>query len=320
MKKITLVLAISIINSIFLAQGVAINETGNDPKPNSILDIDSDDKGVFFPRLTTVARINLGTSLVNTDNGMFVYDKDLLVFFYWDGIQWVQVGVGTGSDDQNMNGSGLTGTTLTIGIENGTNETVDFSAITVPTGAIMAFNLNTCPTGWAKANGTAGTPDLRGEFIRGLDDGRGINPGRILASNETGSIQSHQHTVNPPSTNTNTTGDHNHSIDPPSTNTNTTGSHSHSLTSLQFSSIDGVSPSDNVRAGGDNNGRYTQSVAGEGISTAGNHSHSLNIPSFNSNTTGDHLHSVDIDVFNSGNTGDTETRPRNIAFLYCIKQ
>ena len=41
-----------------------------------------------------------------------------------------------------------------------------------PSRAVMAFDLATCPTGWSPANGTAGAPDLRGEFIRGLDGGR----------------------------------------------------------------------------------------------------------------------------------------------------
>jgi hypothetical protein len=37
----------------------------------------------------------------------------------------------------------------------------------VPTGAIMAFNSASCPTGWTLADGTSGTPDLRGIFLRG---------------------------------------------------------------------------------------------------------------------------------------------------------
>ncbi len=36
-----------------------------------------------------------------------------------------------------------------------------------PAGAIMAFNLSSCPTGWILADGTSGTPDLRGIFVRG---------------------------------------------------------------------------------------------------------------------------------------------------------
>lgn len=67
----------------------------------------------------------------------------------------------------------------------------------VPTGAVMAFFGSTCPNGWSPANGTAngvkktdgtnGTLDLRGEFIRGLDSGRGVDTGRSLASSQDGS-------------------------------------------------------------------------------------------------------------------------------------
>jgi len=43
----------------------------------------------------------------------------------------------------------------------------DMSMGNVPAGAIMAFNSATCPTGWIPADGTSGTPDLRGIFVRG---------------------------------------------------------------------------------------------------------------------------------------------------------
>ncbi len=51
-----------------------------------------------------------------------------------------------------------------------------------PTGMVSYFNLSECPDGWVIADGLNGTPDLRGEFIRGLDNGRGIDSGRILSS------------------------------------------------------------------------------------------------------------------------------------------
>ncbi|MCK9344736.1 MAG: phage tail protein [Candidatus Pacebacteria bacterium] len=64
----------------------------------------------------------------------------------------------------------------------------------IPAGAVMHFDLATCPTGWLPANGTGGTVDLRGEFIRGLDSGRGVDAGRTLASAQGQAIQSHTHT------------------------------------------------------------------------------------------------------------------------------
>lgn len=80
---------------------------------------------------------------------------------------------------------------------------------------------NTAPTGWMKANGAAvsrttyaalfsaiGTtfgpgdgvntfnlPDLRGEFIRGWDDARGVDVGRAIGSAQAQSIQRHAHDV-----------------------------------------------------------------------------------------------------------------------------
>jgi len=38
-----------------------------------------------------------------------------------------------------------------------------------PAGAIMQFYLSSCPAGWKPADGTNGTPDLRGQFVRGLN-------------------------------------------------------------------------------------------------------------------------------------------------------
>ena len=65
----------------------------------------------------------------------------------------------------------------------------------VPSGAVIAFNLSSCPTGWSVANGTNGTADLRGDFIRGLDSGRGVDSGRSLATEQLDAFQGHSFTV-----------------------------------------------------------------------------------------------------------------------------
>ena len=89
----------------------------------------------------------------------------------------------------------------------------------LPAGKVDWFAMDTAPAGWLKANGAAvsrttysrlfsaiGTtfgvgdgsttfnlPDLRGEFMRGWDDGRGVDGSRAFGSAQGGQIQSHEH-------------------------------------------------------------------------------------------------------------------------------
>jgi microcystin-dependent protein len=96
------------------------------------------------------------------------------------------------------------------------------AAATPPAGAVMFFAMSTAPTGWLKADGalvsrttyatlfaaigttfgvgdgstTFGLPDLRGEFIRGFDDGKGTDSGRVFGAGQASQMQSHTHTFN----------------------------------------------------------------------------------------------------------------------------
>ena len=151
-------------------------------------------------------------------------------------------------------------------------------------GAVMFFAQNSAPTGWLKANGAAisrttyaalfaaigttfgvgdgsttfGVPDLRGEFPRGWDDGRGIDSGRGIGTAQAQDHQSHTHTVTDPG--------HQHNI------------------------------------------QYYQSTGG-GEAAASAQILNSAIGNTVSATTG----------ITISNTGGTETRPRNIALLACIK-
>ncbi|MDM9310767.1 tail fiber protein [Escherichia coli] len=79
----------------------------------------------------------------------------------------------------------------------------------LPVGVPVPWPSATPPTGWLKCNGAAFSaeeypelakayptnklPDLRGEFIRGWDDGRGVDPSRNLGSSQTDQLQNHGH-------------------------------------------------------------------------------------------------------------------------------
>lgn len=77
----------------------------------------------------------------------------------------------------------------------------------VPAGTIVMWGSYNLPSGWVICNGDPTTPypnlapifgsnlpDLRGEFVRGLDQGKGADPGRGLLSWQAGDIQEHTHT------------------------------------------------------------------------------------------------------------------------------
>ena len=88
-----------------------------------------------------------------------------------------------------------------------------------PTGSVTYYASSTIPTGWLRANGaevsrttyadlyavigetygagdgstTFELPDLRGEFVRGFDDGRGVDTGRVLGSAQQDEFGEHRH-------------------------------------------------------------------------------------------------------------------------------
>lgn len=102
----------------------------------------------------------------------------------------------------NLSGKDVAGLLTYLGLGEGS---------ALPVGVPVPWPSATPPTGWLKCNGAAFSaeeypelakayptnklPDLRGEFIRGWDDGRGIDAGRVLLSIQTGMLEKHRHPV-----------------------------------------------------------------------------------------------------------------------------
>ncbi|EFH9480295.1 phage tail protein [Escherichia coli] len=102
----------------------------------------------------------------------------------------------------NLSGKDVAGLLTYLGLGEGS---------ALPVGVPVPWPSATPPTGWLKCNGAAFSaeeypelakayptnklPDLRGEFIRGWDDGRGIDKGRILLSCQSFAFQDHAHAL-----------------------------------------------------------------------------------------------------------------------------
>ncbi|EFG2690504.1 phage tail protein [Escherichia coli] len=100
----------------------------------------------------------------------------------------------------NLSGKDVAGLLAYLGLGEGS---------ALPVGVIVPWPSATPPTGWLKCNGavfsaveypklakvypTNKLPDLRGEFIRGWDDGRGIDAERTLLSIQNGGVELHTH-------------------------------------------------------------------------------------------------------------------------------
>ena len=183
----------------------------------------------------------------------------------------------------------------TAKIANGavTQEKLNSSVTLVPTGAVMPFAMNSAPSGWLAANGSAvsrttyaglftaigttyGTgdgsttfnlPDLRGYFVRGAGTNSDGTAAGTFGAKQADAVIAHTHSG--------TTG-------------NDSPDHTHSLW--------GFGGTTNGLGGGGH--QFTQTTSTSGASTR--HQHAFTTSS-------------------QSPAGTTETRPANIALLYCIK-
>ena len=180
-----------------------------------------------------------------------------------------------------------------------------------PVGTVIWYAGSTAPAGYLKCNGDSiangsGTtqsitadfstlyaivgsslPDLRGEFVRGWDDGKGTDSGRSIRSTQTNQNKQHNHS----------------------------GSSSSSTASTSLTgNVKGISES--FTNAGTASGVFTKGGSFTAGDTPSGHSDSGNCSQFSFD--GSHSHTTTTSV-TIANEGGNETRPRNVALLACIK-
>src|ERR1035437_8428703 len=141
------------------------------PNPSALVDMTSTTQGLAIPRMTTVQRYAIAAPAA----GLLVYDINLKGVYYYDGAIW--------------------------------------DCLNNPAGTIQHFANATAPHGYLECNGQSvstttypelfaaigylyggsgaafNVPDLRGQFVRSYDDGRNVDPGRVMGSFQAGSVR-----------------------------------------------------------------------------------------------------------------------------------
>ncbi len=188
----------------------------------------------------------------------------------------------------------------------------------VPTGSVFCVAYATIPSGYLECNGAAksrtefaalfakiGTlwgdgdgsstfnlPDLRGEFVRGYDNGRGVDNGRSPWGNQGDSNKQHDHTFSGTSS---AAGSHTHWVFWTG-NANEGRLYDHAGDS--YAAVTGSYVGNDPRQDAEIGAR-SGSTANAGIT----------------NSTGSHQHTITGSIGQEG----SESRPRNVAMIYIIK-
>jgi len=192
-----------------------------------------------------------------------------------------------------------------------TNAELEFSTVQgVPSGSVFCMAVATVPSGYLECNGAAvsrttysalfaviGTaygsgngsstfnlPDLRGEFVRGFDNGKGTDSGRSIATSQSAQNASHNHSI------------------------------SLSGTTSTKSLTGGIRKiSEGFNANGSASGVFTKTQDGTNSITESASTSPVGGVDFD----GSHNHTFSA----SGTSGSQggEARPRNIAMMYIIK-
>lgn len=70
--------------STLFGQGVGINNTNSTPDASAMLDVNSTDKGILIPRMTTTQR----TAISSPATGLLVFDNTSTSFWFYNGAAW----------------------------------------------------------------------------------------------------------------------------------------------------------------------------------------------------------------------------------------
>lgn len=174
LKKCYLLSFFVVLSFAANAQKVAL-KVGTNPTtidPSAVLEIESTTKGFAMPRMTNTQRKAIAAPI----EGLQVYDTTLKGIYIYDGLKWDCGNNPAGSVNYFANSTAPNGYLECNGQSVNRNTYAElFAAIGIVYGA-------------GNGSTTFNLPDLRGEFVRGLDKGRGVDAGRLIGTKQKASI------------------------------------------------------------------------------------------------------------------------------------
>lgn len=128
MKFFTVLYAVFLLNFTANAQ-VSINSDGTAPSSTSMLDVQSTNRGVKFPRMTTAQRKAITVTVA--DAGLMLYDTDQAVLYMYDGEQWIPFAMASGKQPR-MKEKFATGISNNARMGASTSMSNEFAAVGCP--------------------------------------------------------------------------------------------------------------------------------------------------------------------------------------------
>lgn len=290
----------------------------NTPDNSAMLEVQSSERGILFPRMTTAQR----TSIATPASGLYVFDTNTNSLWYYNGSLWINTTAEASFGDvksgfQTADHSGW------IKLDGRAVSTLTPNQQAVAISLGFTINLPDATTAYlVQDNGTMGATS--GANTTTLTQ---ANLPNVTFSGTAASAGSHSHTVDPVAFNSSSDGNHNHTVDPAAVTTSTNGNHSHTMSfqNDDFNGAGGGSTSleddggnvynRSTTANGSHN--HTVDIPATTSTTAGAHSHTIDVPSTTSSASGAHTHTVTVS--SGGSATPINIAPRSMSvnmFVY----
>lgn len=285
MKKIFYPFIFLLTSQLFAQVGVGTNTPDN----SAMFEVQSNNRGILFPRMTSAQRASIATPAA----GLYVFDTNTNSLWYYNGSIWINT-VSESTYGDMKSGFQVADHSGWIKLDGRAISTLSSNQQAVAITLGFTTNLPNATSAYpVQSTGTLGS--IVGANTTTLTQ---ANLPNVNFTGNAASAGAHNHTTDPANINTTTNGNHNHSG-----TTDWQGNHSHGSNAGGGQGGLGL-----VLSNGYNTVINTDFSYGElnvwtnpyalSIYDSGNHYHNLNV-----NYAGDHAHSVDIPSTSSTTDG-----------------